>query len=123
MDGFKKQAQMMKLGILKARMTQANLAAMLFQQRFRPSLQYPVHVERDGERWVAILDNGYELPDAPHAYGDNPEYALRNFDALWTGCKEPFPCQSEGLSLSDRDFDLGGDYDEGDGDEDDGEEY
>jgi hypothetical protein len=52
---------------------------------FRPSNQWPVSIVNEGSRWVCKL----ECTDNPLgnviAYGDCPEQACLNFDALWSG--------------------------------------
>lgn len=68
----------------------------LVMQQFRPCKMYPAIIYHDGMRWVCsygTVGNAYKdyLPDnalgqsGVEAYGENPEEAMRNFDAMWVG--------------------------------------
>lgn len=84
--------------IMKAK-TEAETAEFqkrLVMQQFRPCKLYPVIVYHDGMRWVCsygVFGDKYRdyLPDTAlgqsgvEAYGNCPEEAMQNFDAMWVG--------------------------------------
>lgn len=86
------------LQLLKAK-TEADTAEYqkrLVMQQFRPCNMRPVVIYHDGMRWVCsfgVLGDAYKdyLPDTAlgqsgvEAYGECPEQALQNFDAMWIG--------------------------------------
>jgi hypothetical protein len=86
------------LQLLKAK-TEANTAEYemrLVMQQFRPCKMYPVVIYHDGMRWVCsygVLGEAYReyLPESAmgqtgvEAYGEFPEEAMQNFDAMWIG--------------------------------------
>lgn len=86
------------LQLLKAK-TEADTAEYekrLVMQQFRPCKIYPVVIYHDGMRWVCsmgVMGNAYadHLPDSAmgqsgvEAYGEYPEQAMQNFDAMWLG--------------------------------------
>ncbi len=68
----------------------------LVMQEFRPCKMYPVVIYHDGMRWVCsfgVMGDAYKdyLPDSAlgqsgvEAYGEYPEQAMANFDAMWIG--------------------------------------
>jgi len=80
----------------RARADAAEYEKRLVMQQFRPSRMYPVVVYHDGMRWVCsygVAGEAYReyLPDSAlgqsgvEAYGEFPEEAMQNFDALWIG--------------------------------------
>lgn len=86
------------LQLLKAK-TQADTAEYekrLVMQQFRPCQMYFVVIYHDGMRWVCsmgVAGQAYAeyLPESAmgqsgvEAYGEFPEQAMRNFDAMWVG--------------------------------------
>ena len=84
--------------LLRAR-TEADTAEYqkrLAMQEFRPCKMYPIVIYHDGMRWVCsfgVMGDAYRdyLPDSAmgqsgvEAYGEYPEQALQNFDAMWIG--------------------------------------
>jgi hypothetical protein len=86
------------LQLLKAK-TEADAAEYekrLVMQQFRPCKMYPVVIYHDGMRWVCsmgVMGNAYSdyLPDSAmgqsgvEGYGEFPEQAMQNFDAMWVG--------------------------------------
>jgi hypothetical protein len=65
-------------------------------QQFRPCKMYPIVIYHDGMRWVCslgVMPHAYKeyLPDSAmgesgvEAFGDYPEQAMQNFDAMWLG--------------------------------------
>jgi hypothetical protein len=86
------------LKIIKAK-TEADAAdyqRRLVMQQFRPCKMYPVIIYHDGMRWVCsygVMGEAYReyLPDSAlgqtgvEAYGEYPEEAMQNFDAMWVG--------------------------------------
>jgi len=74
----------------------AEFQKRLVMQQFRPCKLYPVIVYHDGMRWVCsygVFGDKYRdyLPDTAlgqsgvEAYGNCPEEAMQNFDAMWVG--------------------------------------
>lgn len=61
------------------------LKLLLIQMRFRPSLNMPVTVRREGGHWVCALETSEDILDCPVAYGSSPQQAMVNFDHLWIG--------------------------------------
>lgn len=68
----------------------------LVMQEFRPCRMYPIVIYHDGMRWVCsfgVMGEAYKgyLPESAlgqsgvEAYGEYPEQALQNFDAMWLG--------------------------------------
>lgn len=84
--------------LLKARIEAetAEYQKRLVMQQFRPCKIYPVIIYHDGMRWTCsygVMGGAYKdyLPDSAlgqsgvEAYGETPEKALQNFDAMWIG--------------------------------------
>ncbi len=86
------------LQLLKAK-TEADTAEYqkrLVMKEFRPCKMYPIVIYHDGMRWVCsfgVMGDAYKdyLPDSAmgqsgvEAYGEYPEQAMQNFDAMWMG--------------------------------------
>ena len=80
----------------KAEADTAEYKKRLVMQQFRPCQMYPVIIYHDGIRWVCsmgVTSDVYSeyLPDnamgqsGVSAYGEYPEEAMKNFDAMWVG--------------------------------------
>ena len=82
MDHRIKRAQLRK-ALWEAK--SAKLRFQLLQLQYRPSLNLPVTVKRDGGHWVCLLETSDDLLECPVAYGESPFQATLNFDALWMG--------------------------------------
>jgi hypothetical protein len=92
------EAAIKSLQLLKAKTDadKAEYQKRLVMQQFRPCKLYPVIIYHDGMRWVCSMGvagdaySGY-LPDnamgqsGAEAYGEFPEEAMENFDAMWVG--------------------------------------
>lgn len=63
----------------------AKLRHQLLQMNYRPSLNLPVSIRRDGGHWVCSLETSDDPLECPIAYGESPFQATLNFDALWMG--------------------------------------
>lgn len=88
--------QTLKLIKARAEAETAEYQKRLTMQQFRPCKLYPVIIYHDGIRWVCsygVFGDKYRdyLPDSAlgdsgvEAYGECPEEAMQNFDALWVG--------------------------------------
>lgn len=88
--------QTLKLVKAKTEADTADYQRRLVMQQFRPCKMYPVIIYHDGMRWVCsygVMGAAYReyLPDRAmgqtgvEAYGEFPEEAMRNFDAMWIG--------------------------------------
>ena len=86
----------LKLVKARAKAETAEYNKRLAMQRFRPCKMYPVVIYHDGMRWVCshgVMGDAYSdyLPDnalgqsGVEAYGEHPEQAMQNFDAMWLG--------------------------------------
>lgn len=74
-----------KKQILKCKLERAKLEHKACVMSFRPSHQLPISITRDGSRWVCIFQCDPDPLKCVIAYGDCPEQATQNFDALWNG--------------------------------------
>lgn len=86
----------LKLVKAKTEADTADYQRRLVMQQFRPCKMYPVIIYHDGMRWVCsygVMGEAYReyLPDSAlgqtgvEAYGEFPEEAMQNFDAMWIG--------------------------------------
>lgn len=107
----------LKLIRAKAKADTANCQQQLVMQQFRPCKIYPVIIYHDGMRWVCshgVLGEAYQeyLPNnamgqaGAEAYGEFPEQAMQNFDAMWLGTV------SENIATADEDEDEDEDYED-----------
>jgi hypothetical protein len=76
--------------------------------RFRPSHMYPCVLYHDGLRWACEYISGLETRREEEgipliAYGQFPEEAMQNFDALWIGA-ETASAQDDKEGLGDEDI-------------------
>ena len=77
--------QQMKKQLLRSKIERAKLEHLAVAMSFRPSRQLPICVVRDGGRWVCTFETDPDPLKCVTAYGDSPEQATQNFDALWNG--------------------------------------
>jgi len=88
--------QTLKLIKVRAEAETAEYQKRLAMQQLRPCKLYPILMYHDGLRWVCsygVFGREYlaYLPDRAlgqsgvEAYGNSPEEALQNFDAMWIG--------------------------------------
>jgi len=90
----------------RAKAETAECEKRLAMQEFRPCRLYPVLIYHDGMRWVCSYgvmpeEFSMSLPGAANgesgveAYGECPEEACQNFDAMWHGVTESKPEEDE----------------------------
>lgn len=124
-----KQEKLLKA---KAEAQAAVLRVRLMEMRFRPSLNLPVSIRREGGNWVCTLETSEDVLECPIAYGASPHQATINFDHLWLGLGHVMehPADSDADEDEDDDDELDIDNFEPEDEEldaeedlDDGEEY
>ena len=126
MDDISLQIKQAKLAKAQAEAEAATLKLRLIQLGFRPSLNLPVRVYREGGHWVCVLETSEEMTECPVAYGDSPHQACINFDHLWLGLgvvMEHPHVPDDDEEHDDDDDELDEEFDLADEDDDDGEEY
>ena len=131
---FKQQIKAARLAKAQAEAQVAEMKLRLIQMRFRPSLNLPVTIKREGGNWVCTLETSEDTLECPIAYGNSPHQASINFDHLWLGLGHIMEHPAD----TDADDDEGGELDvdeleddyepsdedlEAEEDLDDGEEY
>jgi len=75
----------MKKQLLKHKIERAKLEHIAVMLSFRPSRQLPISVVREGAHWVCSFETDPDPLKCVTAFGDSPEQATQNFDALWNG--------------------------------------
>jgi len=98
LTGLTVEQEIQTLKLLEARIKAetADFEKRLVMQQFRPCKVYPVIIYHDGMRWVCsygVMGQAYSeyLPgnalgqSGVEAYGEYPEQAMQNFDAMWIG--------------------------------------
>ena len=74
-----------RLKTAEAKLQYHQLKVSKLLQSFRPSFQMPVTVINDNGRWVCKFECSHDPMENVIAYGESPEQACHNFDALWNG--------------------------------------
>jgi len=87
--------QQLKKQLLRHKIDKAKLEHLAVALTFRPSRQLPISVFREGGRWVCMFETDPDQLKCVIAYGDSPEQATQNFDALWNGTGQFLPDQLE----------------------------
>lgn len=77
--------QQLKKQLLKHKIETAKLEHLSVLMSFRPSRQLPINIVREGGKWVCSFETDPDEMKCVTAYGDCPEQATQNFDALWNG--------------------------------------
>ena len=107
MSEIKQQIKQQKLLQAQAEANAAILRLRLVEMQFRPSLNLPVSIRREGGNWVCTLETSEDILECPIAYGNCPNQAALNFDHLWLGIGH----MMEHPADPDADEDEGGELD------------
>jgi hypothetical protein len=75
----------LKIQLADTQLKHAQLKLARTLQSFRPSHQLPVTIVNKGGHWVCKFECSSEPMENAIAFGDSPEQACLNFDALWNG--------------------------------------
>ena len=136
MEDISSLIKQQKLAKAQAEASAAILRLRLVEMQFRPSLNLPVSIRREGGNWVCTLETSEDMLECPIAYGNSPHQAAINFDHLWLGIghvmehpadPDADPDEETGGELDidelDEDFDPSDEQLESEEDLDDGEEW
>ena len=122
MDNIKTQIRQQRLLKAQLEAQAAQLKLNLLTLRFRPSLNLPVRIYREGGHWTCVMETSEDMLECCVAYGDSPNQAAVNFDYLWLGLGIPLAHAAIADAEQDEDYDDGDNDDEDEDDEDEDDE-